>query len=104
MSRRAVSIRPAHSSARCGKPIHTASCGAHSAGIVNAPMAFPINTSLWRSQTYPGLLFLLRHAELVSASMACAFAQRCALFEGRSWTLKQVQGDEKGGCQIGRAS
>src|SRR3546814_13696094 len=37
---------------------------------------------------------LLRHAELVSASMACSLGQRCASFECRPWTLKPVQGDE----------
>src|SRR3546814_6678077 len=35
-----------------------------------------------------------RHAELVSASMARSRVQRCALFEDRPWTLKQVQGDD----------
>src|SRR3546814_730421 len=34
-----------------------------------------------------------RHAELVSASMAGSFLTSCACFEGRPWTLKQVQGD-----------
>jgi len=37
----------------------------------------------------------VRHAELVSASMAETPVVRCALGEGGPWTLKQVQGDEK---------
>src|SRR3546814_14854764 len=42
----------------------------------------------------------IRHAELVSASMAYSLGQRCTPFEGRPWTLKQVQGDDEGevGC------
>ena len=36
-----------------------------------------------------------RHAELVSASMARSLLRRRAKFEGRPWTLKQVQGDEE---------
>src|SRR3546814_1544005 len=37
----------------------------------------------------------IRHAELVSASMAYSLGQRCTQFEGRPWTLKQVQGDDE---------
>ncbi len=36
-----------------------------------------------------------RHAELVSASMDRPLDGRSAHGDGRSWTLKQVQGDEK---------
>ncbi|HMN54580.1 MAG TPA: hypothetical protein PKC32_10390 [Sphingopyxis sp.] len=35
--------------------------------------------------------FLIRHAELVSASMARLCGMRRALFQGRPWTLKQVR-------------
>jgi hypothetical protein len=35
-----------------------------------------------------------RHAELVSASMACALVERCADGKSGPWTLKRVQGDE----------
>ncbi|WP_146130812.1 hypothetical protein [Sphingopyxis lindanitolerans] len=36
----------------------------------------------------------LRHAELVSASMAYPLALRCTEGNDRPWILKQVQGDE----------
>ncbi|HJS09960.1 hypothetical protein [Sphingopyxis sp.] len=38
----------------------------------------------------------LRHAELVSASMAYALVQHGACGKVGPWTLKQVQGDELG--------
>jgi hypothetical protein len=38
-------------------------------------------------------IFLLRHAELVSASMACALVQHRVEGKDGPWTLKQVQGD-----------
>jgi len=37
--------------------------------------------------------FFHRHAELVSASMACALYLRGAEGDAGPWTLKQVQGD-----------
>ena len=42
-----------------------------------------------------GVLHLLRHAELVSVSMAGPLLLRRLSGEGRPWTLKQVQGDER---------
>jgi hypothetical protein len=38
----------------------------------------------------------LRHAELVSASMAWALVRRSACGQVGPWTLKQVQGNELG--------
>src|SRR3546814_10699217 len=37
---------------------------------------------------------LLRHAELVSASMARHLLRLCVRFKGRPWPLNQVPGDE----------
>src|SRR3546814_17100470 len=40
-------------------------------------------------------LSFLRHAELVSASMAGSRGRHRASFEGGPWTLKQVPGDQR---------